>query len=347
MDRQAREQATKQLMDTLGVLREYMRDSTVNELMVNRFDQIWIERAGQVFQADAKLPQTSVQAAIKLLSRIANIDSSLKNDSALLNSRIEGFRVAGLLAPFSVHGDSLSIRRHSDRDISLADYEAADSFRVDPALQGQRNSMAMPDLALVRQGGAHLTGFLRWLVKTKRNCIVSGGTSSGKTTFLKALLAQIDSTERVLTIEDTAELRVLVPNHVSFEANAQSDITIRKLVRHALRYNPDRIIVGEVRDGAAYDLIQALNTGHAGGFCTLHADNTLLALTKLENLVLQAGVDLPLPAIRSQIAQTFHTIVQMSEWKGMRFPEQIALLTGLSNDGSYEMTTVFRKDGAY
>lgn len=347
MDRVAAEHALRMLNNSFRPLKVYMEDPSVQEIMINTKDDIWVERGGKVYRINEQLPESSLSSAIKA---IASINS--KGVAKIVDARLPGIRVAAVLDPVAVRGNAMSIRKHTQLKVTLDSYLASGALEV----LGPENiteKHPRPDDASVLRGGDGVVKFLRWAVSTHKNVLVSGSTSSGKTTFLNALIAEIAKPEisfqdRIITIEDTAELKVESPNYVSLEtySSETEQVTIRSLVRLALRMRPDRIIVGEIRGAEAYDLLDALNTGHSGGFCTLHADSALMSLTRLESMVRMHpdAANLPLDSLRSQIASTFRFVVQAARRKGQRGPDEIIELLGVK-DGEYQAKTVFSRVG--
>lgn len=303
MDQQTRNNAYGLLRNSLGPLAPLLEDSLVQEVMVNGPDDVWVEKAGHgILKTDIQIRDVEIQSAIQLLASLENKDVKERGKDSIIDSRLDGFRFAAAMKPTSMKGPSISIRKHNPVHLSLDDYVA---------------SGAMPE---------QMAEVLRRMIRERRNVIVAGGTSSGKTTFVNALIGEIDQNDRVLTIEDTQELKVTVPNWVSLISNEQEGVTTRDLVRLSLRFRPDRIIVGEVRGGEAFDLLDAANTGHDGCLATLHANNCRGALSRLESLVLRAGINWPHEAIKAQIADTFDYVVFMARVKtGRRLAEVVAI----------------------
>lgn len=304
MDRSTKLHAQTLLRNTLKSVAAFMDDPDVQEIMINGANDVWLERKGLVTRTDAQISDIDIVSAIKVLARLENKEAKEGAKESILDARLEGMRVAAAMAPTSVRGASIAIRKHSSVHLGLGDYVS----------QG-----AMPQNA---------ADMLRSFIVDRKNIIVAGGTSSGKTTALNALIAEIDVHDRVLTIEDTPELKVRTPNWVSLMSNEQEGITTRDLVRLALRYRPDRIVVGEVRGGEAFDLLDAANTGHEGSIATIHANGAFSALSRFESLILRSGVQWPHEAIKAQIAETFHYIVFMARRNGKRALAEIMELKG-------------------
>jgi pilus assembly protein CpaF len=287
------------LRDTVGLgpLEELLSDSAVEEVMVNGPEEVYVERRGRIERTEVRF--ASEQALRDAIERIlAPLGRRVDELSPMVDARLaDGSRVNVVIPPLAVDGPALSIRRFTaarpDPD------ELAASGTLTPALR---------DLLAVA-------------VRARRSILVSGGTGSGKTTLLNALSAYIDPQERVVTIEDAAELRLRQPHVVRLESRPPSvegrgEVTIRDLLRNALRMRPDRIVVGEVRGREALDLLTALNTGHDGALSTVHANSPADALRRLETLALMAGVGLPHDAIREQVRRGIQLVVHLARTSG-------------------------------
>lgn len=329
--------AFQMFRSSLAPLKGYFDDPGVSEIMINRFDQIFVEKGGDIFQAPLKLSPEAVRGAIQSLAT-----ANARDAGQVLDVRMPGYRVAAALSPTSIKGAVLCIRQHATAVRSLDVYLASGGFSpvsdkdVAAYEQASRSlSQGRPDDQDVLRGGEAVKALLQWMVATRQNILIAGGTSSGKTTFLNSLLMEVHPGQRLLTIEDTAELNVTIPNYVSFESNADLGISIRDLVKLALRFRPDRIVVGEIRGGEAYDLIDALNTGHPGGMCSLHANSPEQALTRLEGLVRMnpTAANLPHHVLRKQIAETFRFVVFCSRIGQRRGPEQVVEILDSSESG--------------
>lgn len=322
---------------SLHVLADAFADPTVQEIMVNRADDVWVERGGVMSKLSGVIiTGVSVASAVRALA-----SANGKEMTTVLDCRMPGYRIAAALSPVAISGPTICIRKHATSERTLDTYLHEGGFGRLPA-DALVDASAPPAEAL-RGGGQALRDFLRWAVRTRKNLAIAGGTSSGKTTFLNALLTEVPAEHRVLTIEDTAELKVRVPNYVGLESLPDAGITIRSLVRLALRFRPDRIVVGEVRGAEAYDLLDALNTGHSGGACSLHADSPELALARLESMLRmnESAANLPHLAMREQIASAFDYVVFCSRRGARRGPERIVAVKGVGADGKYETETIF------
>ncbi len=295
----------------LDVLQELVDDPTITEIMVNGVQNIFVEKAGRICQWDSHFDsEQTLQDVIQQI--VARCNRVVNEASPIVDARLEnGSRVNIVLNPIALNGPILTIRRFPDQPVSMEQLIAFGSLTEE------------------------VSGFLCKLVKSRYNILVSGGTGSGKTTFLNVLSNFIPTEERIITIEDSAELQIRnVPNLVSLEtrnANVEGcrEITIRELIRTSLRMRPDRVIVGEVRGGEAIDMLQAMNTGHDGSMSTGHANSAQDMLNRLETMVLM-GMELPLAAIRKQIASGIDIIVQLGRLRDKtRKVLQIMEVTGV------------------
>jgi pilus assembly protein CpaF len=315
--REEREQLYKRVLEDvlgLGPLEPLLQDATVSEIMVNGAGVIFVERQGRLYPVEARFDsEASLRTAIdRIVSRVGRrVDES----SPLCDARLaDGSRVNVVLPPLALDGPVVTIRKFS-----------ASALGVDALVQGGSLSAPMATL-------------LACAVEGRRNIVVSGGTGSGKTTLLNALSGLIPDRERIVTIEDAAELRLQKPHVVRLEsrpANAEGEgaVPIRRLVMNALRMRPDRIVIGECRGGEALDMLQAMNTGHDGSLTTLHANTPRDALARFETLVLMAGMDLPVRVIREQIRSAVHLVVQQTRFPdGSRRVSSITEVTGMEGD---------------
>ncbi len=332
--------AMQLLRDALRPLLPYMDDPATQEIMINAPGDVWVERAGKMEQPALERPisKEDIRTAAKALAS-AN-DRDLKK---ILDCRMPGYRIAAALDPVAINGPSLCIRKHSRRVFSLDDYLTGGSFDPAPAGSGDHSHVCPIPAEAIQKGGAALRDFFAWMIGDYKNFLVAGSTGSGKTTFINALLNAVPAHDRVLTIEDTAELKVTAPNRVMFEANPAYGVTIRDLVKLALRYRPDRILVGEVRGPETYDLLDALNTGHSGGGASIHANGPEDALMRLENLVRMSpdSANIPLPALRQQIASTIHYVIFCSRRGGRPGPRRVIRIDGIDAAGNYQTTPIY------
>ena len=298
----------------LGPLEPLLADDAVTDIMVNGANQIYVERRGKLELTDVRFRDDAhvMNIATRIVTRMGRrIDES----TPLVDARLDdGSRVNIIIPPLAIDGPSISIRKFSKKGITL-DVMA-------------RQGNISPAMATV----------LKIASRSRLNILISGGTGSGKTTLLNALSQLIDHGERIVTIEDAAELQLQQPHVVRLEtrpSNLEGDgeITMRDLVKNALRMRPDRIILGEVRGQEAVDMLQAMNTGHEGSMCTVHANRPREALTRLENMVGMAGINLPSKAVRTQIAAAVDLIVQISRMRdGIRRVTSVTEVTGMEGD---------------
>jgi pilus assembly protein CpaF len=323
----ARERLIGEIADEvlgLGALEPLLADPAVSEIMVVDPDTVFVERGGRLERAAARFSgPESLRAVIERI--LTPLGRRIDESNPMVDARLpDGSRVNAVIPPLAVRGPCVTIRRFGDRRLGMED--------------------------LVRFGSLshEMARFLERSVRVRRNIVVSGGTGSGKTTLLGVLSAAIGDHERVVTIEDAAELRLSQEHVVTLEArpaNIQGtgEIAIRDLVKNALRMRPDRILVGECRSGEALDMLQAMNTGHEGSMTTTHANSPAEAVARLETLCLMAGLDLPVRAIRAQIASSVHLIVQQSRFSdGTRRVVSIAEVAGLDDHGEVATREIFR-----
>jgi pilus assembly protein CpaF len=296
LTRDERRQLVREITDDIlgyGPLEPFLRDDSVTEVMVNGGERIYIERGGKIELTDS----TFVDDAhlLRIIDKIVSqVGRRVDEASPMVDARLpDGSRVNAIIPPLALRGPTLTIRKFS------------------------RDPYTMDDLINFDTLTAKSAHFLAACVQGKLNVLVSGGTGTGKTTTLNALSAYIPGDERIITIEDAAELQLQQDHVITLEARppnieGQGEVKIRELVRNALRMRPDRIIVGEVRGPETLDMLQAMNTGHEGSLTTIHANSPRDALARLETLVLTAGVELPLRAIREQVASAFDLLVQIT-----------------------------------
>jgi len=322
IDRTALVAAVRDEAIGLGLLEPLLADSSVTEIMVNRADEVFIERAGVLERYPVAF--TSERAVTGIIERIvAPIGRRIDESSPMVDARLkDGSRVNAVIPPLALKGPSITIRKFSKRKL-----EAEDLLRFDSA-------------------NREMIEFMRVTVEHRKNVVISGGTGSGKTTLLNILSNFIPKGERIVTIEDAAELQLHHPNLVSLESRpanieGKGQIAIRDLVRNSLRMRPDRIVVGECRGGEALDMLQAMNTGHDGSLTTAHANNPRDMLARLETMVLMSGLDLPATAIREQIASAIDIVVQQTRFAcGSRKITHICEVTGVES-GRIQLQNIF------
>lgn len=336
MDRETAVHAAKVLWQHLAPLRPYLDNPAVQEVMINYPEDVWVEERGVMRRLDLRLDSDQVDAVIKILANLNN-----KQDSLILDCRLPGLRVAAARYPIAVRGHSMCIRKHAAQKIAIADYLASGAF-TPLAQEREAGAGSLPAEIAERLafGGQALADFFAWAVRARKNVLISGSTSSGKTTLIGALLDLVQQDDRLVIIEDTGELSELhfdAPNRVHFESNDSLGVTIRDLVRLSLRYRPTRIIDGEVRGAEAFDVLNAYNTGHTGGLVSLHADSAEQALVAFETKVRMSpdAKDMPLASLRALIAQTFSYVVHAANAVGVtppRAPVEVVEVAGLDGD---------------
>jgi len=275
-----------------GPLDRLLTDDTVTEIMVNGPHDIWIERAGRLYRSDVRFNDESHLTRM-INKMVAQVGRRIDETSPMVDARLpDGSRVNAVIAPLSLSGPLVTIRKFSRRRLTLED---------------------MIELGTLNSESVE---FLQRCIRAQLNMLISGGTGSGKTTLLNALSTAIPDDERIVTIEDAAELRLNQTHVLRLEARpkdlaGENEIPIRELVRNSLRMRPDRIVVGEVRGPEALDMLQAMNTGHDGSLSTIHANSPRDALARVETMVLMSGFDLPIRAIREQVASALDGIVHL------------------------------------
>lgn len=299
----------------LAPLHLLLDDESVNDILINGPDNVYIERFGKLERTNITF--SSDEEVYELARTIAkSVGRDVGVRRPLLDARLpDGSRVNAAVKPLALDGTSISIRKFSKRDITLDD------------MAGWGNT------------SQSLSDFLKVAAASRLNIIISGGTGSGKTTLLNAISRHIDNEERIVTIEDAAELRLQQPHVVRLETRPvvnnrrEDDISVRDLMRNSLRMRPDRILVGEVRNAEAFDMMQAMNTGHEGSITTIHANHPRDALARLENMVSMANLNLPTNAIRSQIASAIQLIIQVSRMRdGHRRVVFVSEVVGMESD---------------
>jgi len=298
----------------LGPLEIYLADDTVSEIMVNAPSEVYVERAGRLERVHKGF--SSPRAVLGAIERIvAPLGRHVDESSPLVDARLpDGSRVNAIIPPLALKGPALTIRKF------------------------KRDLLAAGDLVELGAMTPRMAAFLETCVKARRNLVVSGGTGSGKTTLLNVLSGYIPEGERIVTIEDAAELQLSQEHWVQLESRppnieGKGAVTVRDLVRNSLRMRPDRIVVGECRGGEALDMLQAMNTGHDGSLTTLHANSPRDALARLETLVLMSGMQLPVRAIREQVASAVNLIVQQQRYAdGTRRISAISEVCGIDGD---------------
>ena len=300
------------ILPFLRPLEPFILDDSVSEIMVNGAGNVFIERAGLLEEIpNINLTEQSLMVAVKNIAR--RLGSDISQEKPILDSRLpDGSRVAAVIPPCSLGGVTLTIRKFTARRFNIED--------------------------LIRTGTLNekLAKHLEDYVRTRKNILICGGTGSGKTTLLNILGKFIGDNERILLIEDTAEIQLCQPNLVRLEARlAQSGlpaVTVRDLLKASLRHRPDRIILGEIRGGEAFDLLQLLNTGHSGTLSTIHASSAKQGLSRFTSCVLQSGIELPYRAIKTNIADSLNVVIQIERRAGLRFISEVLEIDSFDAD---------------
>jgi len=306
----------------LGPLESLLKDPTISDILVNRFDRIYCERKGRLEMVDVRFRDNAHLRQI--IERIVGrVGRRVDETSPMVDARLpDGSRVNAIIPPLALDGPAMSIRRFGSKPLQLEDLIRLGAF-----------PQAVMD-------------FLSAAVQSRCNVLISGGTGSGKTTLLNCLSRYIPADERVITIEDAAELQLQQPHVVRLETRpmnieGKGEITQRDLVKNCLRMRPDRIIIGECRGGEAMDMLQAMNTGHDGSMTTVHANNSREALGRLEVMIAMAGYDIPMRALRTQIAAASQVVIQVRRITGgRRKVTSVSEIVGMEGD-SVQMHDLF------
>ncbi|WP_429501043.1 CpaF family protein (plasmid) [Robbsia andropogonis] len=331
--------ALKMFFASLAPLRAQFEAPDLAEIMINSYKDIWIEHRGELIKLDVVLNPHMLEGAILALA--ASVDKSAKagTSKGIINAGHQNIRVAAVMRPTAIDGHAMSIRKHRDQKLALSDYVRMGAFSIDRA----RTPESMEDLFAPGVANDALMTSLCEIVRRRKNILVAGGTSSGKTTFLNALAGAIPATDRTITIEDTMELQLSVPNKVRLLSNADTQVSTQLLVALCLRFRPDRIVVGEVRHGEAYDFIQALSTGHDGGMGSIHANTARGGLSRLESLAMLGtppGTRWELSDVRKNIADVFNYVIHMKRTGELRHISEIIEIQGF-RDNDYVFKRVF------
>jgi pilus assembly protein CpaF len=310
------------ILPFLKPIEHLILDDSISEVMVNGPDRVFIERRGFLQQVQGVcIGEKSLMVAVKNIAR--RLGDDISESKPILDSRLpDGSRVAAVIPPCSLGGVTLTIRKFNTRHFEMEDLITTGTL----------------DRALAN----HLEDY----VLAQKNILISGGTGTGKTTLLSILGKFIPQDERVLVIEDTVEIQLAQENLVRFEARREQNglpaVAIRDLLKAALRHRPDRIVLGEIRGGEAFDLLQLLNTGHSGTLSTIHANTAKQGLARFTSCVLQSGVDLPYRAIKTNIADSLNVVVQVERRPGRRYISEVLLINGYDPDADlFDYSTVF------
>jgi pilus assembly protein CpaF len=314
------------ILPFLRPIERFLLDPDISEIMINGPDRVFIERSGYLESVPVSLSPKSLEVAVRNIAR--RLGDDISEEKPILDSRLpDGSRVAAVMPPCSLQGVALTIRKFNARRFGIEDLIAIGTLTAD------------------------LSAVLNQAVLDRQNILVSGGTGTGKSTLLNGLAGFIPQNDRVLVIEDTAEIQIHCPNLVRFEArraqNGVPAVTIRDLLKASLRHRPDRILLGEIRGAEAFDLLQLLNTGHSGTISTVHANSTLEAISRFTSCVLQSGIELPYRAIRTNIADSLHLLVHLERRPGKRYVSEVTRICGYAPDlDRYELSPVFVRESA-
>jgi pilus assembly protein CpaF len=313
------------ILPFLRPIQHLILDPDISEIMVNGPRQIFIERAGYLQAVpEVKLTPESLIVAVKNIAR--RLGDDISDAKPILDSRLpDGSRVAAVLPPCSIYGVALTIRKFNSHKFKMKDL--IDVGTLTPELAAQ----------------------LEAYVAQRKNILICGGTSTGKTTLANALIDLIPNRERLVLIEDTAEIQIQKENVLRFEARREQSglpaVTIRDLLKATLRHRPDRIIVGEIRGGEAFDLLQLLNTGHSGTISTVHANSAAQGISRFTACVLQSGVEIPYRAIKTNIADSLNIIVQIERRPGLRFVSEVLSIQRYEQDSDrYDLNRVYHRN---
>lgn len=304
----------QQLMSTLESLRPYFEDEEVNEIEINAPHDVFINKRGREYKINVPLTAGQIRAAITIIASLVEKEVGSKSGQAILSARLPGFRVEAVLPPVAVYGPSMCIRRHAARVYSMEEYVS----------QG-----------IISEKYAEM---IKSAVDNRETFLVVGGTGSGKTTLLNAIVNMMPKDDRLFVLETVHELQITAPNRFVMECDADQGVTPRMGVRTAMRYAPKRVIVGELRGPEAFDWLDAANTGHPGSAATIHANGARKGLPRLENLLLQAGMGVPLEALRVNIAETVQWMFYIERNGAVRKMSEVCRLHGYDRArGEYEL----------
>ncbi len=311
------------VLQFMSPVRDFLEDDNITEIMINGFDKIYIERGGKLIRTDRQFPnETSLLAAMRNVGQFTG--RQITPETYQIDARLpDKSRVQILFKPCANQGPYMAIRKFMNSVLQLED--------------------------LIEEGSIdkNIHMFLRACVKAHKNIVISGGTSSGKTTLLNLVTDLIAENERIITIEDVCELQINKDHVVSMETrkasvNGKGEVSIRDLLIVSLRMRPDRIVIGECRAGETLDMLQAMNTGHSGSMTTLHANSPKDALNRMETMALMSGVDIPLVAVRSQVASAISLVIQISRFSdGSRKVVDVTEILDLDMHGNYQTNSIY------
>jgi pilus assembly protein CpaF len=314
------------ILPYVRALEPWILDDTVSDILVNGSAGVFIERQGEMQDIGLSIPEKSLQIAVRNIARV--LGDEIGEDKPLLDARLpDGSRVAAVFPPCSVAGTVLAIRKFHSKL-----YTAEELVRI--------GSLTPEALTVLRDA-----------IARRQNILISGGTGTGKTTLLNALAAYLPPSDRVVVIEDTAEIQLQQRNLVRLEARREHvgmpGVSIRDLLRATLRLRPDRIVLGEVRGGEAFDLLQALNTGHAGTLCTIHANSAKEVISRFTTCVLLSGVELPYRAVRSNIAEALNLLVHIDRRNGQRHVTTVLGINAYDPaEDHYDLKTIYQREAS-
>ena len=311
------------VLQFMAPIRDYLEDDSISEIMINGFDKIYIEKKGKLQKTDRQFSSDA-----NLLAAMRNVGQFTGRQITPITHQIDArlpdqSRVQILFKPCANRGPYMAIRKFMNKLLSLEDLVQHASI------------------------SENIYKFIRCCVGAHKNIVISGGTSSGKTTFLNLVSGFIDDNERIITIEDVCELQINKEHVVAMETRksdvqGKGEVTIRDLLVISLRMRPDRIIIGECRSGETLDMLQAMNTGHSGSMTTLHANSPKDALSRMETMALMSGVDMPLVAVRSQVASAISLVIQISRLAdGSRKVVDVAEILDLDIQGNYQSKSIY------
>lgn len=298
---------------TWKLLNDLSSKKGISEIIINNVDNIYIERDGELIRLNVRLSPDDIMGFCKDIAKFNKVNFN-SNHPIIDGVMPDGSRINIISQTYTTAAPAITIRKY---------LKSIQTFDDSPGIFGLSDKWKT---------------FIQSLVYAKQNIIISGGTGNGKTTFMNLMLREVSPTERVVTIEDTKELQINLPNTVrlvskGLSSNIENPLTIRELLKNTLRMRPDRIIIGEVRGAEAFDLLQAMNTGHDGSMCTIHANNPAECLSRLENLFLFAGFDVPMMAVRQQLSTAVDFIIQLDrERGGKRVVRKISEVTNMEGD---------------
>jgi pilus assembly protein CpaF len=311
------------ILPFLRPIQHLILDPDISEIMVNGPERIFIEKAGHLQAVpDVKLTPESLMVAVKNIAR--RLGDDISEAKPILDSRLpDGSRVAAVLPPCSIHGVALTIRKFNSHKFKMQDLVEAGTLT------------------------AELAERLPEYVTNRKNILISGATSSGKTTLANILTESIPDHERIVLIEDTAEIQIQKLNLLRFEARREQNgvpaVTIRDLLKATLRHRPDRIILGEIRGAEAFELLQLLNTGHSGTISTVHANSAAQGLSRFTTCVLQSGVELPYRAIKANVAESLNILVHVDRRPGARFVSEVSSILGYEAEADrYHLESIYK-----